>query len=557
QLAKWAPEGEHHRQVDVAAFTEDGKAPMIPAPLLRVRTGTVLKVLVRNALTDSTLKMVGLWSHPYAGKDTVRLAPGAEHEFRFTAGAPGTYLYGARVGYQRGRVGDEERETALGAFVVDSAGPVPPDRVFVMNIWSDTTGNALAINGYSWPGTERIQATRGDTVRWRFINATGRPHPMHLHGFYFSLLSKGDARGDTAYAPAQRIDEVTDKMRNMSTLSMQWTPDRPGNWLFHCHIAYHVVPEAAQLQAPDSTHDETHSPNAEEHMRGLILGIKVAPRPGDRPERRTGTRAMQLGVRELAPRPDKRRRMEYVLDGARADAAWHPGGPILVLQQGQPTDITVVNHLAEATSVHWHGIELESYSDGVPGWSGTDGKIATMIAPHASFVAHLSLPRPGTFMYHTHLGDLAQLTAGLYGAIVVLPRGERLDAARDHVLLIGTDGADDVPLFRVNGDSTAAAPMTMRVGETHRLRIIDILPANDMYVMIRRDSATYAQWSPLAKDGADFPANQRKATDARTRLSAGETRDMLFTPTAPGEYTMRITAADALPGWTQRIVVRP
>ncbi|MHB1312510.1 MAG: hypothetical protein ACYC3L_10895, partial [Gemmatimonadaceae bacterium] len=46
QLATWAPEGEHHRQVDVAAFTEDGKAPMIPAPLLRVRTGTVLKVLV-------------------------------------------------------------------------------------------------------------------------------------------------------------------------------------------------------------------------------------------------------------------------------------------------------------------------------------------------------------------------------------------------------------------------------------------------------------------------------------------------------------------------------
>jgi len=557
QLAKWAPEGQHHRQVDVAAFTEDGKAPMIPAPLLRVRTGTVMKILVRNALTDSTLKMVGLWSHPYTSADTVRIAPGAEHEFVFAAGAPGTYLYGARIGYQKGRVGDEERETALGAFVVDSAGPVPPDRIFVMNIWSDSTGNALAINGNSWPGTERIGATRGDTLRWRFVNATGRPHPMHLHGFYFSLLSKGDARGDTAYAPGQRIDEVTDRMRNMSTLSMQWTPNRAGNWLFHCHIAYHVVPQAAQLAAPDSTHDETHSASADEHMRGLILGINVAPRRGDRAERRTGTRVMQLSAHERAPRADARRRMEYALGDAPPAATWHPGGPILVLQQGQPTDITVVNHLDEATSVHWHGIELESYSDGVAGWSGAAGKVAPMIPPHGAFVAHLSLPRAGTFMYHTHLGDLSQLAAGLYGPIIVLPKGATFNAARDHVLLAGVDGTDDTPFFRVNGDSIAATPMEMRVGETHRLRFIDILPANDMYFMIQRDTSTYAQWSPLAKDGADLPERLRMPTRARVRLAVGETRDMLFTPSAPGEYVLRITAADQVPGWTQRVIVRP
>jgi len=556
QLAKWAPEGEHHRQVEVAAFTEDGKAPMIPAPLLRVRTGTVLKVLVRNALTDSTLKMVGLWSHPYTSADTVRIAPGAEHEFVFTAGAPGTYLYGARIGYQRGAIGDQERETALGAFVVDSAGPVPPDRVFVMNIWSDSTGNALTINGFSWPGTERIQATRGDTLRWRFINATGRPHPMHLHGFYFSLLSKGDARGDTAYAPGQRIDEVTDRMRNMSTLSMQWTPNRPGNWLFHCHIAYHVVPEAAQLAAPDSTHDETHSPNADEHMRGLILGINVAPRRGDRGERRTGARVMRLNVLEREPRPDKRRRMEYTLDDAPAAATWHAGGPTLVLQQGQPTDITVVNHLHEATSVHWHGIELESYSDGVAGWSGADGKVAGMIAPHDSFVAHLSLPRPGTFMYHTHLGDLAQLTAGLYGAIIVLPKGEKFDAARDHVYLASADGPEDLPTLRVNGDSTPQAPLEMRVGETHRIRMIDINPAIDMRWILQRDSTTVT-WQPLAKDGADLPLAKRVPTTANVRVTPGETRDVLFTPTVAGEYKLRVTADPSLPGWTQRVIVRP
>jgi FtsP/CotA-like multicopper oxidase with cupredoxin domain len=560
KLARWAPEGMHHRQVDVAAFTEEGKAPMIPAPLLRVRTGQAMRVTIHNALSDSTLRVFGLWSHPNPGtdKDTVNIAPGGDHEFVFSAGAPGTYIYGARVGHQLGRVGDPERETALGAFVVDSAGPVPPDRVFVLNIWSDSTGNALAINGNSWPGTERIEATTGDTLRWRIVNATGRPHPMHLHGFYYTLLSKGDARADTVYAANMRALEVTNRMRNMSTLTLQWTPNRAGNWLYHCHIAYHVVPEAAQLAAPDSTHDETHSPNAEEHMRGLILGIHVKARRGDRAESRAGARAMRLEVVERTPHADTthRRRLQYVLGSATTDTTWHPGGPLLLLQVGQPTDITVVNHLHESTAVHWHGLELESYSDGVAGWSGAKGKIAPMIAPADSFVARLSLPRAGTFMYHTHLGDLPQLTSGLYGAIVVLPKGEAFNPALDHVYIAGLDGPEDVPFFRVNGDSTARAPLEMKVGETHRLRMINIMPAADMRWLLTRDSVP-VKWSPLAKDGADLPPAMRAPVNSAVRLPPGETRDMLFTPTAAGEYKLRVTVDPALPGWTQRVIVKP
>ena len=29
----------------------------------------------------------------------------------------------------------------------------------------------------------------------------------------------------------------------------------------------------------------------------------------------------------------------------------------------------------ELTSVHWHGIELQSYYDGVPGWTGYDKQV--------------------------------------------------------------------------------------------------------------------------------------------------------------------------------------
>jgi FtsP/CotA-like multicopper oxidase with cupredoxin domain len=560
--ARWSPEGPRAASIDVAAIAEGDGPPMIPAPLLRVATGTVLQVRVRNAMPDSSARVFGLWTHPSAGTDTTPLRPGESRMFIFEAGVPGTYMYGARDGRQTDQRGSSERETALGAFVVDPPGPVPPDRIFVMNIWGSPLdsldySNALAINGLSWPLTERLTATTGDTLRWRVVNATARSHPMHLHGFYFTLLSKGGATVDTLLAPNERFDEVTDKMLPFSTLAMEWSPTRAGNWLFHCHIAYHVIPEAAQLNTRPDAH-AAHSASAAEHMRGLVLGISVNARSGDQRETRNNVRRMHVDVVEREPYPDKRPRMQYLLRGEQSTDSmpWRAGGPVLVLTQGEPTDITVTNRMREATAVHWHGIELESYSDGVVGWSGAAGSLAPPIAPADSFVAHLSLPRPGTFIYHTHLGDMVQIAAGLYGAIVVLPPGNQFDSQRDHVFLAGVNGADDVPYVVVNGDSTASAPLEMKVGETHRLRLIDILPANDIFVSLMQDGAP-AQWVPLAKDGADLPVGQRVPRAARTRLSVGETRDVLFTPSHPGELVLRFTPAARFPGWTQRIIVRP
>ena len=36
----------------------------------------------------------------------------------------------------------------------------------------------------------------GDSVRWRWINASPAPHPMHLHGFYFDVGSLGNGTRD-------------------------------------------------------------------------------------------------------------------------------------------------------------------------------------------------------------------------------------------------------------------------------------------------------------------------------------------------------------------------
>ena len=83
-------------------------------------------------------------------------------------------------------------------------------------------------------------------------------------------------------------------------------------------------------------------------------------------------------------------------------------GPPIVLTRGQPVEITVLNKLPEPTSVHWHAMELESYYDGIAGWSGAPGHIAPMIQPGASFVVTFT---PCNIIYHTHFDDIRQLSS--------------------------------------------------------------------------------------------------------------------------------------------------
>ena len=559
RMADWRPESDSGPSISVAAFAEEGKAPRIPAPLIRVREGTVIAATVRNALTDSTVAVVGLATRPVAKHDTLYLKPGESKEVRFIAGTAGTYLYRAVLG----NYGDREREQAAGAFVVDPAGGAPPDRIFVLNIWSDPVDStserdALTINGRSWPWTERISAIVGDTMSWRVVNATNRPHPMHLHGAYFRVDSKGDAFGDTLYANVMRRLAVTEEMAPQQTMSLAWSPVRPGRWLFHCHIAFHVIPTSARLNpAKTGSHDE-HSSDPLQHMAGLVVGIDAKLPPGAREAERTNVRRLDLFVQEGKARGRSARALGFVLQqGAgppAVDSVVMPGTTI-VLTRDEPTDIQVHNRLKEPTSVHWHGLELESHSDGVAGWSGSAGMPAPPVAPAGSFIAHLSMPRAGTFMYHTHLRDLEQLSSGLYGAIVVMEPGQPFDPLRDHVHVVGWDGKDANVHLLVNGDSLSSPPIGMRVGETHRFRFVNIGAAAKADFTIRRGK-DLVTWRAVAKDGADLPREQAIVRKAELLIDVGETYDFEFTPDRAGDYTLSTPVAAKGVTWTRHIRVR-
>jgi FtsP/CotA-like multicopper oxidase with cupredoxin domain len=558
RMGRWCPERENGPFVIAPVLAEEGKAPEVPGPLIRVHTGTTIVATVRNALADSTVTLHGLATRPSSPSDSIVLRPGESRVVRFGVGAAGTYFYRAVVGtidHDK-----DEQEQLAGAFIVDPPGARQDDRIFVINIWGnqvDSTHyrNALAINGRSWPYTERLTATEGDSVRWRFINASDRVHPMHLHGFYYQIQSKGTVSRDTAYAPADRRLVVTEDLRPYQTMSLVWQPMREGNWLFHCHLAFHAVPET-RLEPMDH-HADNMATDPRRHMGGLVLGVTVQPGAGWRDGAPPDRRALRLLVQEGRPHGHAARGLSFILqDGATPPApdSVRTPGTVIVLTHGQPTDITVVNRLPEPTSVHWHGIELESWSDGVAGWSGTGNKVAPAIASQDSFTAHLITRRAGTFIYHTHLNDLEQLTAGLYGAIVVLEPGRQFDPASDHVYVAGWDGPADPPRIVVNGDTTAPAQV-LEAGRSHRFRFVNIGPAGGVTYRLLRDS-TLVTWRPVAVDGADLPASQTGERPARRFVQIGQTFDAEYTPHSAGDYTLTASMPGGAVVFTQQLMFR-
>ena len=172
---------------------------------------------------------------------------------------------------------------------------------------------------------------------------------------------------------------------------------------------------------------------------GALLGLGMRPRP---------SYADQLRVR-MGPQ---------VLRGSRFDLSYSPTpvnytgkerfatainvsvpAPVLHWKEGDTVTLNVTNHLAEDTSIHWHGIILPSSQDGVPNIS--DGFMG--IAPGETYSYRFPVMQNGTYWYHSHSGFQEQ--TGAYGAIVIDPlEPEPFSYDRDYVVLL-SDWSDEDP----------------------------------------------------------------------------------------------------------------
>ena len=74
----------------------------------------------------------------------------------------------------------------------------------------------------------------GELQVWDVINTTLMDHPFHLHGFFFQVLS---VNGEP---PPWRSWEDVVNVPPRATVRIAWRPeDRPGSWMYHCHILEH------------------------------------------------------------------------------------------------------------------------------------------------------------------------------------------------------------------------------------------------------------------------------------------------------------------------------
>lgn len=559
---EWHPDRDTDPALVLRAFAEPGKPPAIPGPLIRVPEGSVIHATLHNGLGDSTLYLHGFSTRGLADSaDVVRLEPGETREVRFNAGTAGTYFYWGST--RPDPLTDRRPNDAelSGAFVIDPAatqGP-PRDRVLVLAVWNrevrpggivrrgDLT--RFTINGKTWPNTERLAYSVGDTLRFRVINASDEPHPMHLHGFYYRVESRGDDRRDTRYDPAAAPQMVvTERVPPGRTYSMAWVPERAGYWLFHCHNNFHVLRSRPLDGSPLVPEYRLHTQNhALDLMRGLVMGIEVRPRGTAIAAEPVARRRLRLIARvdSAGSGNEAEPTYRYVLEEGVGSTATSPAlpGPLILLKRGEPVSIMVVNQLTEPTAVHWHGIELDSYMDGVAGFSGHPGRIAPVIAPRDSFEARFTPPRSGSFIYHPHADEVRQQQAGLSGALLVVDDPAAFDPGHDFVLLISSprNAADETDKVLLNGSFTPAA-LELRQGERYRIRLINIHTFRPSIILrLARDSTPLA-WRAVAKDGMDLPAERAVMGPAVQQMGNGETYDFEFTPREPGDFRITVSS---------------
>lgn len=559
RAARWFAEESQGVHEDGYAFSEQGHPPQSPGPLVRVPQGTRVHASIHNLLPLAA-KIYGLNSHPVAAEKFIQVNAGETREVQFDAGEPGSYLYWATTSNAHlDRLEERQGEETLltGAFVVDPRGARDDDRIFVIvdfdkqDFASGQGATVLAINGKSWPATERLTYKAGERIHWRVINATSVTHSMHLHGFFFTVDGVGDPLKFVSYSEPQRRKVVTEGISPGHSFDMTWTPDRAGNWLFHCHMILHMSPSVV-LHPPNpkpaadaSEHD--HSAG----MGGMVMGITVLPgaAPNAPSAEAKNPRKLQLVVSE---NPGKIPLYKLDLNDPavvqKSDSDKQPSllGPPIILTRGEPVEIEVKNQTSNATAIHWHGIELESYYDGVPGWSGSGTEITPSIASGASFTARFTPPRAGTFMYHSHAHDETAIHNGLYGPLIVLEPGQKFDADADRVFLVSVGVYSPLGFMTLINGKPAPDPVFLQTGKRYRFRLINITDEGaDLRVRLTSRNRT-ASWKVVAKDGANLPSAQLVTGAADLALPVGSTCDVEVTLENSGLNELEISSNDLL-----------
>tara|TARA_R110000737_G_scaffold330371_2_gene345988 strand:- start:10793 stop:13114 length:2322 start_codon:yes stop_codon:yes gene_type:complete len=144
----------------------------------------------------------------------------------------------------------------------------------------------------------------------------------------------------------------------------------------------------------------------------------------------TDTTEYRISISEMSMNITGKDRTALAIDGQIP-------GPTLRFKEGDYAVIYVKNDLDVETSVHWHGLILPNFYDGVPYLT------TPPIEPGETQKYEFPLVHSGTYWYHSHTGLQEQL--GVYGSIVIEPKEAKFQYDKDLVLVF-SDWTDENPM---------------------------------------------------------------------------------------------------------------
>ncbi|KOV86625.1 copper oxidase [Streptomyces sp. NRRL WC-3618] len=132
------------------------------------------------------------------------------------------------------------RPKELGGMMMTASQLRSADEVRLKSATTDVTHQIKLTGGmekYNWaingtpfdmkdPGAHPIVVREGQRVRLDFVNDSDMWHPMHLHGHTYQIGGFGPRKDTAIVLPKKK-------------LSVFFDADNPGQWMLHCHNAYH------------------------------------------------------------------------------------------------------------------------------------------------------------------------------------------------------------------------------------------------------------------------------------------------------------------------------
>ncbi|HEV2751906.1 MAG TPA: multicopper oxidase family protein [Gemmatimonadales bacterium] len=124
-------------------------------------------------------------------------------------------------------------------------------------------------------------------------------------------------------------------------------------------------------------------------------------------------------------------------------------GPLLRVEQNATVMVRFENQLDMPSSVHWHGVRLDTGSDGVPGMT------QEAVPAGGTFLYRVHFPDAGIYWYHPHVREDIQQNLGLFGNILVASPDPAYysPVTREEVLLLDDVLIDRAGLFPFGGEA--------------------------------------------------------------------------------------------------------